>query len=223
MSALIAHSQDGMPVKRHFQVLGLCLWYLRSWQFFSALLPQAFLPSGMSAPTSFSNFAALAYCFKALAWVCTVASFQLQTYLLHRFSLWFFFFFGMSATALTLGRKKDWSASSNSVYAAERCLSQMSTFTTSLAKDGGILCKDARYHCTCLGTIGSFSRPSLRLYLCFWEPAMVGRRNLWEISLLKSYVHTTVDIVFTIKVFSLSPLFNAEKNHHVERAVVFNK
>lgn len=34
MSALIAHSQDGMPVKRHFQVLGLCLWYLRSWQFF---------------------------------------------------------------------------------------------------------------------------------------------------------------------------------------------
>lgn len=93
MSALIAHSQDGMPVKRHFQVLGLCLWYLRSWQFFSALLPQAFLPSGMSAPTSFSNFAALAYCFKALAWVCTVASFQLQTYLLHRFSLCFFFFF----------------------------------------------------------------------------------------------------------------------------------
>lgn len=53
----------------------------------------------MLAPPGFSNFAALAYCLKALAWVCTVASFQLQTYSLHRFSLGFSW---MSATALTL-------------------------------------------------------------------------------------------------------------------------
>lgn len=67
MSALIAHSQDGMSVKRHFQLFGSLPLVPKVLAVFSALLPQAFLPSGMSAPTSFSNFAALAYCFKALA------------------------------------------------------------------------------------------------------------------------------------------------------------
>lgn len=106
MSALITHShhtQMGCLSQGTISAFGSLSLVPVVLAVFSALLPQAFLQSGMSAPTSFSNFAALAYCLKALAWVCTVASFQLQTYLLRRFSL---FLFRMSATALTLGGRK---------------------------------------------------------------------------------------------------------------------
>lgn len=69
MSALFAHSQDT-------QMGGLSEDSFRSGVFVFgtyglgtsfSILPKAFLQSGMSAPTSFSNFAALAYCLKALA------------------------------------------------------------------------------------------------------------------------------------------------------------
>lgn len=70
MSALIAHSQHtqmgclSQDTVSAFGSLSLVPMVLAA---FSALLPQAFLQSGTSAPTSFSNFAALAYCREALA------------------------------------------------------------------------------------------------------------------------------------------------------------
>lgn len=187
---------------------------------FSALLPQAFLPSGMSAPTSFSNFAALAYCFKALAWACTVASFQLQTYLLHRFSLCFFF--RMSATALTLGRKKDWSASSNSVCAAERCLSQMSRFTHYITCRGG---RDSAQGCQISLYMPRYHE---KFFQAFFKIVFVLLLKACNDGIEKSLANFVIKKLCpyycgSIEVFTLSLVFKADKIHHAERAVVFNK
>jgi len=70
MSDLIAHSQHtqmGCLLQDTVSAFGSLSSVPMLLAVFSALLPQAFLQSGMSAPTSISNFAALVYCLKALA------------------------------------------------------------------------------------------------------------------------------------------------------------